>query len=265
MIKVLDHGFVELVDQMGNDDTVVDAARVSYGKGTKSVSDNRTLLRYLMRHGHTSPFEMVEFVFHVKLPLFIARQWVRHRTASLNEVSARYSDMGNVEFYQPDFRLQSMTNKQCSTDERVSEETMDRLTHLYNDATQKAVHAYREALDAGVAREVARTILPVSMYTEWIWKCDLHNLLNFIEKRSHPNAQYEIVQYANAIYDIIKPIVPYTIEAYEDYRKNSIRLTALECDVLKESVVGTVTLIDTNNKREQDEWISKRKALFVRA
>ena len=265
MTKVLDHGFVELVDRMGDDSTIVKAARVSYGSGTKTVSDDRTLLRYLMRHGHTSPFEMVEFVFHVKLPLFIARQWVRHRTASLNEVSARYSDMGDAEFYVPDFRLQSTTNKQCSSSECVSPEVSEMLERMYIESCHSAWYAYNKALDEGVAREVARCILPVSMYTEWIWKCDLHNLLNFIEKRSHPNAQYEIVQYANAIYDLIKPVVPVTIEAYEDYRKNAVHLSRLEVEAVQQSVLGTVALIGTENKREQDEWTTKRKALFVRA
>lgn len=223
--KCLDHGFVRLVDWMGDDTSIVQAARVSYGKGTKSVSEDTALIRYLMRNMHTSPFEMVEFKFHVKLPIFVARQWIRHRTANVNEYSGRYSEMPD-EFYlpQPDqIRSQSSTNKQGRSSETIPQanEIISRM-----QKTQQILHdEYSDFLDMGLARELARINLPLSNYTEWYWKIDLHNLFHFLRLRLDSHAQYEIRVYADAIAKIIKQIVPIAYQAFEDYTLNAVRFS----------------------------------------
>ena len=218
-IKCLDKGFVRLVDVMGEDGSIVQAARVSYGKGTKSVSRDRELIRYLMRHRHTSPFEMVEFKFHVKLPIFVARQWIRHRTANVNEYSGRYSEMRD-EFYLPEtdqIRHQSTMNRQGRSDETLSEQESSDIRNEMDDINSQLYEKYKSMLDKDLTRELARIELPLSTYTEWYWKIDLHNLLHFLKLRMDDHAQYEIRVYANAIGDMMKKIVPVTWEAFEDY------------------------------------------------
>ncbi|MEX2466284.1 MAG: FAD-dependent thymidylate synthase [Gemmatimonadota bacterium] len=215
---VLDHGFVALVDYMGSDGDVERAARVSYGAGTRKVSQTRGLLRYLRRHRHTTPSEMVEFKFHCAMPMFVARQWIRHRTASVNELSARYSLMPLL-FYTPDeahFALQSSTNKQGregGVPAEVYREAVERWERIRADAGG----TYRWLLEEDVAREIARIDLPISTYTQWYWKIDLHNLLHFLSLRVDPRAQYEIRVFAEVIAGIVKRVAPLSYEAWVDY------------------------------------------------
>ena len=263
-LPVLDHGFVALVDVMPRlipegktaDSAIVQAARVSYGEGTKKVNEDRGLVRYLLRHRHTTPFEMVEFKFHVAMPIFVARQWIRHRTANVNEYSARYSIMPD-RFYRPtaeSVRRQSTTNRQGG-DESIELGTAEEFISLLEDS-EKLYSRYLELTEQGVARELARAALPVSLYTEWYWKCDLHNLFHFLSLRMDPHAQHEIRVYADAMYELIKPIVPVSAEAFEQYRLNGMFLTSLEVDALRNNAP-----IATENKREQREWESKRQRL----
>ncbi len=262
--RVLDHGFVALVDCMPRmapegktaDYSIVQAARVSYGEGTKQVSEDRGLVRYLLRHRHTTPFEMVEFKFHVAMPIFVARQWIRHRTANVNEYSARYSIVPD-RFYRPtpeSIRAQSQSNRQGGdgcVDAGTAEEflaLLERAEGLYKD--------YMQLTEKGVARELARTALPVSVYTEWYWKCDLHNLFHFLALRMDPHAQHEIRVYADAMYQLVKPIVPISCEAFEDYRLGSMQLTRLEVEAIR-----TGGALATTNKREIAEYEEKRERL----
>ena len=266
-LPVLDHGFVALVDVMPRlipegktaDSAIVQAARVSYGEGTKKVNEDRGLVRYLLRHRHTTPFEMVEFKFHVAMPIFIARQWIRHRTANVNEYSARYSIVPD-RFYRPSVesvRKQSTSNRQGG-EESIEVATAEEFIGLLEDS-EKLYARYLELTEQGVARELARAALPVSLYTEWYWKCDLHNLFHFLSLRMDSHAQQEIRVYADAIYELIKPIVPVSAEAFEQYRLNGMFLTSLEVDALREG-----RPIDTENKREQGEWEAKRERLGLK-
>jgi thymidylate synthase (FAD) len=217
---VLDQGFVSLVDYMGNDAAIAQAARCSYGPGTRAVNDDRALIRYLVRHKHTSPLEQVELKFHCKMPIFVARQWVRHRTASLNEMSGRYSIMP-LQFYTPDvesFKLQSKDNKQGRDDDGTLEQGLHKgfvaATKTIRNNVKKH---YVECLTYDVAREIARIDLPLSTYTEWYWKMDLHNLMHFLRLRCDGHAQWEIRQYANIIAGIVQAVVPAAFEAWQDY------------------------------------------------
>ncbi len=231
--KCLDHGFVRLVDYMGDDTSIVQAARVSYGKGTKSVSEDTGLIRYLMRNMHTSPFEMVEFKFHVKLPIFVARQWIRHRTANVNEYSGRYSEMTD-ECYLPipeQVRSQSTNNKQGRSDEQMS--GADEIIETMGKTQKYLYSEYMELLDKGLARELARINLPLSNYTEWYWKIDLHNLFHFLRLRLDKHAQYEIRVYGEAIAKIIRQIVPIAYQAFEDYVLRSVQFSRNEVEALK--------------------------------
>lgn len=263
-ISVHDHGLVALVDAMPRmvpegqtaDQAIVQAARVSYGAGTKKVNEDRGLIRYLLRHRHTTPFEMVEFKFHMAMPIFVARQWIRHRTANVNEYSARYSIVPD-RFYRPtpeNIRKQSTTNRQGG-DESIDVNTAEDFLALLEDS-EALYSRYLELTERGVARELARAALPVSVYTEWYWKCDLHNLLHFLSLRMDPHAQLEIRDYATAMYELIQPIVPITCEAFEDYRMNSMHLTGLEIEAIRtgEPIVAT-------NKRETAEWEAKKARL----
>lgn len=217
MKNVLNHGFIRLVDKMGDDSTIVRSARVSYGDGTKTKREDEKLIDYLLRNKHWTPFEMVVFTFHVKLPIFIARQWMRHRAGSYNEISARYSVMKD-EFYVPDYdriQGQSLLNKQCSgelleIDDQVAAKSMIEI------ANQNAYETYKDLIDLGVARELARVVLPVSTYTEFYWKVDLRNLFNFLELRLHNHAQYEIRVYAEAITEIIQDIIPMALKSFKN-------------------------------------------------
>lgn len=250
---VLDHGFVRVVDYMGNDDAIVQAARVSYGTGTKAVQDDRGLIRYLMRHWHSTPFEMCEVKFHVKLPVFVARQWIRHRTANVNEYSARYSILDR-EFYIPEVEhlaVQSTDNKQGRAEVLSPEQAVEIQTWLVREANQ----AYDGYLDVirpvedgghyGLARELARMNLPTNIYTQWYWKVDLHNLFHFLRLRADPHAQFEIRVYADAICKLVKEWVPHAYEAFEDYRLHAQQFSRQEMAIIRELV--------EDGRRELDE------------
>ncbi len=270
-ITCLDHGFVYLVDYLGNDDAVVQAARVSYGRGTKRVTEDRGLIRYLRRHLHTTPSEMVEFKFHCKMPIFVARQWIRHRTASVNEYSGRYSEMVD-EFYLPEssaIAKQSKDNKQGRAGELSQEQKKRVLELLKEDYTRTYAH-YKEFIgeDMQLARELARIGLSVANYTEWYWKIDLHNLLHFLKLRMDAHAQYEIRVFADAIARIVKDAVPFSYEAFEDYQLGGMSLTRLEIEFLEtakfpmtEDAARTAILEAFKNKRETEEFIVKLKSL----
>lgn len=273
---VLDHGFVRVIDYMGDDAAVVQAARVSYGRGTKKVSEDRGLIRYLMRHSHSTPFEMAEIKLHVKLPIFVARQWVRHRTASLNEYSARYSILDR-EFYIPEttqIAEQSKSNRQGRGD-AVDEQQAEKIITLLRDDAEKNYNNYTwlinedergEIVDqdrSSLARELARINLTLSTYTQWYWKVNLHNLLNFLCLRADPHAQYEIRVYAEEILGIVSSWVPLTHEAFLDFRLNSVTLSAQAADVLKTFMGGNrVSREDSGlSAREWDELVSRFPAL----
>ena len=233
-IKCLDKGFVRLVDSMGGDDAIVQSARVSYGKGTSKVSQDRGLIRYLMRHRHTTPFEMVEFKFHCKMPIFVARQWVRHRTANINEYSLRYSEARD-EFYLPEsdnIEFQSSINKQGRMG-KVDEELKKKVQNYFKEISDRSFEIYCELNEAGVARELARAILPVNLYTEWYWKNDLHNLLHFIGLRSDGHAQYEIRVFSDAMASFVKKVAPFAWEAYQDYVVKGMRFSKIEQSILE--------------------------------
>ena len=240
-------GFVSLVDYMPRenlDGAIVDAARVSYDPGsTKHTSTDRGLIRYLMRHWHTTPFEMVDFKFHVKMPLFVARQHLRHRTASVNEVSARYSEVKD-EFFVPDeLRNQAKVNRQGS--EGVIENN-DTCVNSVNSQNHLNHRLYKELINSdGVCREQARMVLPQSMYTEFYWKINLHNLMHYLHLRMEGHAQKEIQDYAKMIYKIVKPLAPYTFEAFEDFRVNAVQLSHSEQRVLSK-MLGKTKVEDMN-------------------
>jgi thymidylate synthase (FAD) len=263
-IKVHDHGLVALVDVMPRmapagktaDYAIVQAARVSYGAGTRQVNEDRGLIRYLARHRHTTPFEMVEFKFHHVMPIFVARQWIRHRTANVNEYSARYSVVRD-RFYHPsaeNVRKQSATNRQGG------DEPMDPATAreflAYLEDIERGYAKYEQFLQKGVAREIARIALPASVYTEWYWKIDLHNLFHFLSLRMDEHAQQEIRDYANAMFELVRPVVPIAAEAFLDYNLGSIHLSRLEAEALRAGQP-----LASDNKRENAEWEEKKKRL----
>ena len=236
-IKCLDKGFVRLVDSMGGDDAIVQAARVSYGKGTSKVSQDRGLIRYLMRHRHTTPFEMVEFKFHCKMPIFVARQWVRHRTANINEYSLRYSEARD-EFYYPDpkhIQLQSALNKQGRAG-KIPKKLTDKVIQYFKEISERSFEMYQELNEAGLARELIRAILPVNLYTEWYWKNDLHNLLHFISLRSDSHAQYEIRVFSDAMAESVQKVAPFAWEAYQDYVVQGMRFSRIEQSLLEKQL-----------------------------
>ena len=240
-IKCLDKGFVRLVDSMGGDNAIVQAARVSYGKGTTKKSQDRGLIRYLMRHRHSTPFEMVEFKFHAKMPIFVARQWVRHRTANINEYSLRYSEARD-DFYFPDLdniKFQSSINKQGRGKE-VSQKIKEKVLKYFKEISKRSFEMYDELNNDGVARELARAILPVNIYTEWYWKNDLHNLLHFIGLRSDSHAQYEIQVYSDAMSLSVKNVAPYAWEAYKDYRISGMYFSKLDQDIFKKNLPNRI-------------------------
>jgi thymidylate synthase (FAD) len=266
--RVLDKGLVRLVNYMGNDTSIVQAARVSYGEGTKKTTEDRGLIRYLMRHRHTTPFEMVEFQWHVKLPIFVARQWIRHRTANVNEYSGRYSVM-KEEYYSPDedrVQLQSQSNKQGSEGEVPPELRKKFLSVLLADAQQNFEH-YKQFEESDIARELARIGLPLSTYTEWYWKIDLHNLFHFLNLRLDKHAQQEIRIYAEVMANTIKKAVPVAYQAFEDYVLNAVSLSGLEIEVVKDVLNGNPFNAALENsrlsKREQTEFLEKWRKLSV--
>ncbi len=261
--RCLDKGFVRLIDVMGDDSAIVQAARVSYGSGTKQVHEDRGLIRYLMRHLHTTPFEMVEFKFHVKLPIFVARQWIRHRTANVNEYSGRYSEMKD-EFYLPDsdqVRAQSSMNKQGRADTAFDPAEAERIRSVMSSTQQHLYDEYQQLLSTDLAREIARINLPVSNYTEWYWKIDLHNLFHFLRLRIDPHAQYEIRVYGEAMAEIAKAAVPLAYEAFEDYILHARRFSRAELEIIRSTLTSLPTVDELQLKglsaREAREFLDK--------
>jgi thymidylate synthase (FAD) len=270
-IPVLDHGFVRVVDYMGDDAAIVQAARVSYGRGTRKVSDDRVLIRYLMRHFHSTPFEMCEIKYHVKLPIFVARQWIRHRTANVNEYSARYSVL-DKEFYIPapdQLAAQSSANRQGRGDVLTGDEAAQVLDLLRHDA-EKTYRDYAWMLNEGddgtdadpgrqgLARELARMNLTLNTYTQWYWKTDLHNLMNFLRLRADAHAQYEIRVYADVMIDTLNAWVPLAAEAFREYRLGAASLSATGLDVVRRMLAGEPVEAVTSGlgKREWTELMA---------
>jgi len=271
-IEVLDHGFVRVIDYMGDDSSVVQSARVSYGKGTKKISNDKGLIKYLMRHRHSTPFEMCEIKFHIKLPIFIARQWIRHRTANVNEYSARYSIL-DKEFYIPsaeNLAAQSQINNQGRGDALTDDEASNVIQILKNDAEQTYAN-YETLLNenssggvldegkSGIARELARMNLTLNTYTQWYWKIDLNNLLHFLALRADDHAQYEIRVYADVMLDLVKKWVPLTYEAFEDYRMGGTELSAKEIKLMRKLLKGEKVSFEEEglSKREWSELQKK--------
>jgi thymidylate synthase (FAD) len=263
-IPVLDHGFVRVVDYMGDDAAVVQAARVSYGRGTRRTSEDEGLIRYLMRHYHSTPFEMCEIKYHVKLPIFVARQWIRHRTANVNEYSARYSIM-DKDFYLPDpvnLALQSADNRQGRGDVLDAETAAHVLGLLRADAEQTYAH-YEEMLDEegiGLARELARMNLTLNSYTQWYWKTDLHNLFHFLRLRADAHAQYEIRVYAEAMLETVQAWVPLCHAAFCDYRLGAVSFSAKMLEVLKRMLAGEAVAQGESGLSKR-EWTEMMAAL----
>ena len=258
--KALDHGFIRVVDYMGNDNSIVDAARVSYGRGNKSVKDDESLIRYLMKHKHTTPFEMCEIKLHVKLPIFVARQWMRHRTASINEYSARYSILDN-EYYLPEeenMLPQSNINKQGRGDFLENWEKQNGIA-LIKESSEKSFENYFEMLNLeenpnkkGISREIARITLPVNVYTQFYWKIDLHNFMHFIKLRVDKHAQLEIRKYAEILLEILKIWTPICYSAFVDYNLSAYSIS-------KNGILLLVDILANNKKNLADYCLSKRE------
>ncbi len=237
-VRVLDKGFVRLVDYMGGDDRIVQAARVSYGAGTRTVREDSALIHYLLRNRHTSPFEQVILTFHLKMPIFVARQWLRHRTARLNEISGRYSVMRD-EFYVPPLdqvRLQSLSNRQGGSDEAVDPELAARVVSALQDGQRSAYSGYEELLGDDVARELARINLPVSLYTEMYWQSDLNNLFHFLRLRMDWHAQQEIRDYGDVMAAAVRAVAPAAYEAFEEHILFGHNLARGELDLLRQAL-----------------------------
>jgi thymidylate synthase (FAD) len=256
-LPVLDHGFVRVVDYMGDDAAVVQAARVSYGRGTRKTSEDEGLIRYLMRHHHSTPFEMCEIKYHVKLPIFVARQWIRHRTANVNEYSARYSIM-DKDFYLPapeQMATQSSDNRQ-GRGEVLDADTATRVLALLRDDAEQTYGHYEEMLDEsgiGLARELARMNLTLNTYTQWYWKTDLHNLFHFLRLRADRHAQYEIRVYAEAMLETVKAWVPLSYSAFCDYRLGAVTFSAKMMDVLKK-LLADAPVDQASSGLSKREW-----------
>ena len=279
-ISVLDHGFIRVIDYMGDDSSIVQSARVSYGKGTKKVSTDEGLIKYLMRHRHSTPFEMCEIKYHVKLPIFIARQWIRHRTANVNEYSARYSIL-DKEFYLPakeQLAAQSQSNRQGRGDVLQGKQAEEVLNILKDDAT-RTYDNYEKLLNerfdgttidenkVGLARELARMNLTLNTYTQWYWKTDLLNLLNFLFLRADNHAQYEIRVYADKMLETVKRWVPITYQAFMDYRVGAAEISSKGLKVIKSMISGKKVGQEESglSKREWNELMEKldKKDLLV--
>jgi thymidylate synthase (FAD) len=268
--QVLDHGFVRVIDYMGDDSSIVQAARVSYGTGTKKVNQDKGLINYLMRHYHTTPFEMCEIKFHIKLPIFIARQWIRHRTANVNEYSGRYSIL-DKEFYIPKpehLAPQSMQNHQGRDESRpLTGAEAERVMQILKEDSMRSYSHYEELMNStedgqiidegkqGLARELARMNLSLNYYTQWYWKVDLHNLFHFLRLRADGHAQYEIRAYAEVMLDMVKKWVPHAYEAFMEYRFNAAHLSKTGLEVVKRKIAGEVVTLENSGltKREWDE------------
>ena len=275
-IEVLDHGFIRVIDYMGDDTSIVQSARVSYGKGTKQISNDKGLIKYLMRHRHSTPFEMCEIKFHIKLPIFIARQWIRHRTANVNEYSARYSIL-DKEFYIPspeNLAAQSATNNQGRGDALTTEEASNVIDILRRDAEQTYSNyetllnenSSGETIDdnkAGIARELARMNLTLNTYTQWYWKIDLNNLLHFLALRADGHAQYEIRVYADAMLDIVRKWVPLTYAAFEDYRVGGTEVSAKEINLIKKLIKGEKVSFEEEGLSKR-EWLELQRKFDIK-
>jgi len=275
-IPVLDHGFIRVVDYMGDDTSIVQAARVSYGKGTKKVNTDSGLIKYLMRHWHSTPFEMCEIKYHVKLPIFIARQWIRHRTANVNEYSARYSIL-DKEFYLPateHLAAQSQSNRQGRGDVIQGDQAKEVL-HLLKSDAERTYKNYEEMLNErydgsiidekklGLARELARMNLTLNTYTQWYWKTDLLNLMNFLRLRADRHAQYEIRAYADAMLDTLKKWVPITYEAFMDYRVGGTEVSAKGKKIIQKLIKGEKVSIEDSGLSKR-EWIELMDAFEIK-
>ena len=244
--KVLDKGFVRLVDYLGSDQRIVQSARVSYGNGTKTVSQDAGLIDYLLRHQHTSPFEQVVFTFHVKMPIFVARQWVRHRTGRMNEVSGRYSIMKD-EFYVPetkDIEPQSKDNKQGRSDQPFDEAKAKEIQAALQKGQKDSYDSYSELLDTGLAREVARINLPLSLYTEFYWQMDLNNLFRFLKLRLDGHAQYEIRQYAQVMLELVRKVCAMAVASFENDMNRAVSFTGEEMEALRAVLKGEPNPLD---------------------
>lgn len=275
-IPILDHGFIRVIDYMGNDSSIVQAARVSYGKGTKQLNQDRGLIHYLMRHKHTTPFEMCDLKLHIKLPIFVARQWIRHRTASVNEYSARYSILSK-EFYIPSkehLSPQSSINKQGREENSLSAQEAAEVLNLLKQDAELCYDHYQRMMNVnhngeiinpdnlGIARELARMNLTLNYYTEWYWKINLHNLLHFVALRADSHAQYEIRVYADAIINIIKSWVPFTYEAFEEHVINGVRLSRTAWQAIKDMLDGKPVSQESTGMTKR-EW-TEFEALLAR-
>jgi thymidylate synthase (FAD) len=272
-LPVLDHGFIRVIDYMGEDAAIVQAARVSYGRGTRRVSEDQGLINYLMRHRHTTPFEMCEIKYHVKLPIFVARQWIRHRTANVNEYSARYSILDN-EFYVPapeHLAAQATTNRQ-GREEVLEGAAAERVLDLLRSDAERAYAGYAELLNAdasgmaldparpGLARELARINLTLGFYTQWYWKTDLHNLMHFLSLRGDPHAQYEIRAYAEAMLATLARWVPMTYAAFLEYRMNAALISATGLAVIRRLLAGQTVMPEASGLSRR-EWRELMKVL----
>ncbi|HOG75491.1 MAG TPA: FAD-dependent thymidylate synthase [Candidatus Marinimicrobia bacterium] len=258
-IKVLDHGFIRLVDYMGGDSRIVQSARVSYGKGTKSVREDEALIDYLMRHQHTSPFEQVVLTFHCKMPIFIARQWIRHRAARVNEISGRYSVMED-EFYLPEetaIQYQNKDNRQGRDPQEVPVHLRQKVLNILAKGQQVAYDDYQKMLADDIARELARINLPLSLYTQWYWQIDLHNLFHFLELRMDEHAQWEIRQYANVIADITRAVAPLAFRAFETHVVNAVRFSGSEIQALANNLRGQEHDLKGSRKIEYEAKLRK--------
>ena len=265
-VPALDKGFVRVMDYMGDDTSIVQAARVSYGRGTKHSLQDQGLINYLMRHRHTTPFEMCDIKFHIKLPIFVARQWIRHRTASVNEYSARYSILAN-EFYMPERKNlspQSKANRQGREAEAMSDEMADRILSILKDDATKCYGHYIEMMNedeegkvidentVGLARELARMNITLNYYTEWYWKINLHNLFHFLALRADPHAQYEIRVYAEIMLDMVKAWVPFAYRAFDEYRVGA-------CNFSRTEVAAIKNMLDGQKITEENCGLTKRE------
>ena len=254
---VLDKGFVRLVDYFGGDQRIVQSARVSYGEGTKSVSQDGALIDYLLRHQHTSPFEQVVMTFHVKMPIFVARQWVRHRTGRMNEVSGRYSIMKD-EFYVPEadkVAPQSKDNKQGRSTEAFDKETADKIIAQLEEGQKGAYENYSELIDSGLAREIARINLPLSLYTEFYWEMDLHNLFHFLKLRLDSHAQYEIRVYAEVILEMCRKVAPMATESFINHMNHGVNFSGEEMEALRALLDGKECPLEGKKKDRFEEKI----------
>jgi thymidylate synthase (FAD) len=257
---VLDKGFVRLVDYLGSDARIVQSARVSYGEGTKTFREDKGLIDYLLRNQHTSPFEQVSLTFHCKMPIFVARQWVRHRTAKLNEISGRYSVMKD-EFYAPEdaaIAFQSTDNKQGRSAEEVPAEVKAKVRELLEKGQRQAFVEYEALLEEGVARELARINLPLSLYTEWYWTMDLHNLFHFLALRLDAHAQLEIRKYAEVILDITRAVAPVAVESFENHLLGGVRFNRQELDALRQLALGHPDAVDAALGAEAGAKVKER-------